>query len=123
MRNHRSRKIREYRKSIRGAKGYISLWKLFNRLFPDNNPYHYSDNGWSLWYQQRRNFRDEWFRKITTTCLDNLHGESNAPAHFRRELNRLHRNKEKQAMRDAAANCDWDLTLPRFRRNANSLWW
>jgi hypothetical protein len=127
MRNPYAKKLREYRKALRGAKGYISLWKLFDHIHPewDKNPHRWFDPNWRIWHDQVDNIRDDWFRRITRQPIDGFHGMGNAPAHFRRDLNRNRRNKEKQAIRDAmAGNIDWDeFSLPRFRRNANWLWW
>jgi hypothetical protein len=126
MRNPRLNKLREYRKALRGAKGYISLWKLFDHIHPEceKDPRWWHPD-WRTWLDQVDNIREDWFREITHEPVSFHYGGGNAPAHFRRDVNRSNRNKEKQAIRDAASNnVDWeDFTLPRPRRNVNWLWW
>ena len=126
MRNPRSEKIREYRKAIRGAKGYISLWKLFDFLHPEYQIFPRWHSDWSAWWDQVDNIQDDWFRGIThEAAIQHYGGGTSSPAWFRQNLNRRQRNKEKQAIRDATAGeNEWeDFALPRYRRNANGLWW
>jgi len=48
----------------------------------------------------------------------------NAPADFRRHLNRQQRAREKAALANAFSKGDWDdFVLPRYRHNANWNWW
>lgn len=96
MRNARQNKIREYRKAIRGAKGTICLWKLFDKLHPNFFP---KGRRWwfggTVWWHAYRKAQREWMRNLTQEPAGQFHGMGNASASFRRDLNRLHRAKEK----------------------------
>ncbi len=125
MRNARSKKVREYRKALRGAKGTISLWKLFDHLFPEYDQGPRWSHDWRTWWDQIHNIRDEWFREITRESAVWYSGCGNAPAWFRRDLNRQRRNKDSQALRDAVAHGDdfEDFSFSRPRKDVNWLWW
>ncbi len=125
MRNHRSNKVREYRKSLRGAKGTISLWKLFYELHPEYDRPHRWWPEWTTWWDYVEEIRIDWFSQLAQTPAGDYSGCGNAPAHFRRDLNRMQRSREKQALRNAISNdADWeDFTMPRHRRDADWLWW
>lgn len=122
MRNARRDKVREYRKAIRGAKGTISLWTLFEREYPRPRWTFIFDNITVL--HEWEMLREEWMRERTREPVSTFHGMGNASASFRRDLNRLHRAKEKQSLRQAVL-CDQleDYANPRPRRNANWLYW
>ena len=70
-------------------------------------------------YQQKE---DEWmFHKLG---ISRLGGTGNAPAWFRRKLNKLQRVREKAALRSAYLRNEWNnFQLPRYHRNANWEWW
>lgn len=122
MRNARAKKIREYRKAIRAAKGTTSLWILFEREHPRPRWTTILNNTTTL--HQWESLRERWMRARTKEPVGSFLGMGNAPADFRRDLNRLHRAKEKQALRKAIDRDELeDYSNPRQRRNANWLWW
>lgn len=125
MRNAREKKRRFYRKVARTHKLNLNLWRLFERLYPEwNRAPHWADADWRTWWDQAHQACNEWINKITGECASHHHGMGSCPAWFRRDLNRLRRSREKAALRRAEIKADWDdFALPRFRRDANWLWW
>lgn len=100
------------------------LYDLFERINPEYNRdrVRWNEYGWRQWLDICQNAEDDWISK-TTGAARTFWGAGNAPAWFRRKLNRHRRTKEKQALRCAFLNDDWeDFTLSSHRNNANWLW-
>lgn len=132
MQDPRSKKVRDFRRAFLSS-SRPSLYRLFEKLNPE-----YSDRGEKSWrYSIRSRFpslrewydlceqrKEEWIRKSIGCSVSFGYLFGNAPAWFRRQLNRKQRTREKRILNKAFRHGDWDdLLLPRCRRNANWLWW
>lgn len=107
-------KKRDLRKAFLGG-DRPSLFEMFDKEHPESNNYdnwYIYRNEKQAWITEKLGYRDSW------------HHGGNAPADFRRDLNREHRAKEKAALRRAFLRDEWDdFQLPRYKHNANWLWW
>jgi len=93
---------------------------IFRKEHPEfNTPIWHSKEWWDICCQKE----EEWLaHKLGISYYDCSWG--NAPASFRRNLNRAQRSKEKSVLRRAFLKDEWDdFQLPRYRHNANWLWW
>jgi len=75
------------------------------------------------WWDICHHKEEEWLvRKLGISYHDV--GMGNAPAWFRRDLNRTQRAKEKAVLHRAFLRDEWDdFQLPRYRHNVNWNWW
>lgn len=110
------------RRSLRRA--YLSgdgpdIRGMFEKEHPELKSVRF-DREWCDAYYRKE---EEWLvQKLGISYYDV--GLGNAPAWFRRDLNRAQRTKEKAALRRAFLNDEWDdFQLPKYRHNANWLWW
>lgn len=125
MRDSRRKKKRDLRRAYLGG-DHPSLHALFERVNPDPNRiarYKWRVYDIAVWFD-RWNSESEWIREKTGLPSTRQRGWGNAPAWFRRDLNRNLRAKQKAVLRKAFLDDDWDdFDLPRHRRNANWNWW
>lgn len=128
-RDPRKEKARDLRRIARS--GNPSIFKLFHKYHPEVKEQEKQ-------IQQEYRARDEWYwHSSEWNILHNMEydwaikiaGYWNAiggapPADFRRMYNRMHRSRQKAALRKAiqAGNLD-DFSFPSQRRNIRWLWW
>jgi len=125
MRDPRASKNRDLRRNLRSWEGFSPRrrWEKIHGQYVRWRRFH-SACDCSSWYECR-NKEDEFLRKWTGCEQWELHSCHEAvSASFRRDLNRLQRARERQAIQEAFVNDDWeDFCLPRHRRDAAWLWW
>lgn len=117
MNDPRKKKQRNLRKAFAGG-DRPCLYKMYDYLHP-------SDSSWFFRYRaEYRNERDHWLKKQIGVFPDEIkYGVGNAPAFYRRLLNRQLRAQQKQAIQNTMKYQDWEnFDLPRFKRNVNWLW-
>ena len=72
-------------------------------------------------WQRAWNAQEDWMRKKVGLTRIPWYPD-NAPAHFRRSINRQRRAQVRQSMREQLRDGVDDIVLPRFRRDANWRW-
>lgn len=111
------------RDKIRDLRRAHGLWrKLWQKLHPECGvrwTIRLCDHQlWDLVY----NAEDEWIRGMLGHPAYVPHMPGNAPAHYRRTMNKLRRAKDKQAMREQLRDGETDIIIPRHRRDVNWDW-
>lgn len=124
MRDKFKGKQLDYRKSWRSCRGF-SLEKHFNQLFPESKmrwTVRLRDfTLWQWWYNKERDWISE---KIGVDTVFEGRGVGPVPSWFRKGLNRNRRAKEKQSLRRAFCNDNFDdFLLPKQKRNLRWLYW
>lgn len=122
----RKEKQRDLRRAFAGG-DRPGLYRMYDHLHPEdiNRNLWCFRLRWLEYYYEYRNERDHWIKKQIGVFPNEIgNGMGNAPASYRRELNRQRRSKQKQAIRNAMSRQDWDdFDLPRFKRDVNWMWW
>ena len=120
MRDSKRKKLLDLRRKIFSAQN-PNTYSLFDKISGYKNPRwtrRFRDrSGWDVYY----NLHAEWTASI---CGYDASSSGNAPAWFRRDLNRQLRRKQKRALDRGCREWDFDsYPIPNHRRNANWLWW
>ncbi len=113
-------KRRDLRRATRSWWSFTAF-DLYEKLYPQP-PYLWREYGWAEWHRWH-NARDQWvYEQFGLTWGDC--GPGSIPAELRRDQNRLHRCREKAALRRAVQLDDFDnFIMPRPRRNIRWLYW
>ena len=120
MRDPKRKKRLDLRRKIFSAQN-PSSYAFFDKLFGYDKP------RWTVALKDRSEWDDYYSRHaewVTLICGFDTPTCGNAPAWYRRDLNRQLRRKQKRALERSVREWDFDsYPIPNHRRNANWLWW
>ncbi len=129
MRDPQRKKLLDLRR-VHLAGDHPRLRAIFSKLHPEDSTHKERwtfRRHWPQEWMRRCNEEEQWIYEKIKVPYNSGYDMGNAPAHFRRDLNRRRRNQENQAIRNLiASGCGEDFDnflLPRFRRDANWNWW